>query len=309
MDDAIEIKGLVKRYGPLMAVDGIDLTIRRGEIFALLGPNGAGKTTTIEILEGFLRADSGTVRVLGHDPAKGEVALRQRIGIVPQESVADPHLTVREMVQMAHGTYPDPRPVDELITLVGLAAKANVRTGKLSGGQRRRLDVALALVGNPDLLFLDEPTTGFDPDARRQAWALIRTLNEAGLTVILTTHYMDEAQNLANRIAVIVSGRIISEGTPAALRRAVAKDATIRFSLNGDSATLPSSISGFVTTHHDNAYTLVVPNERVIRVANELTGWSVANGMEIADLEIIRPSLEDIYLSLIKSAEAEGSPS
>ena len=203
---AIEVRGLTKSYGPVHAVKGVDLTVATGEIFALLGPNGAGKTTTVEILEGFTRRDGGEVRVFGKDPARAGWKQRARIGIVPQETTADPFLTVTELLRMIAGTYPHPRPVDEVIETVGLEDKRTTRAGRLSGGQQRRLDVALALVGDPDLLFLDEPTTGFDPDARLEAWAMVRGLEALGKTVLLTTHYIDEAQQLADRVAVIAGG-------------------------------------------------------------------------------------------------------
>src|SRR3954468_12485322 len=226
---AIEVTGLTKVYGPVQAVAGVDLSVAEGEIFALLGPNGAGKTTTVEILEGFTARDSGQVRVLGHDPADNMPAMKARIGIVAQEIAADPFLTVSEMVRMIAGTYPAPRPIGEVIELVGLTDKSNTRAGRLSGGQQRRLDVALALVGDPDLLFLDEPTTGFDPDARLEAWAMVRNLRTLGKTVLLTTHYMDEAQQLADRVAVIANGRIIAEGTPDTLGNRAAAASRIRF--------------------------------------------------------------------------------
>jgi ABC-2 type transport system ATP-binding protein len=223
---AIEVRGLRKAYGDLEAVKGIGFTVDEGEVFALLGPNGAGKTTTVEILEGFRDRTAGEVSVLGFDPAKREAALRSQVGIVLQSTGIDPYLTVAESIDMYRGYYPDPRDLDEVIGLVGLDEKRESRVIKLSGGQQRRLDVAIALAGNPSLLFLDEPTTGFDPSARRQAWEIVKNLTSIGKTVLLTTHFMDEAQYLANRVAVMASGTIVAEGPPSALIRQ-ASDATV----------------------------------------------------------------------------------
>ena len=211
---AVEVSGLKKAYGPLEAVRGIDFTVEQGEVFALLGPNGAGKTTTLEILEGFLARSSGTVRVLGVDPADADRPWRERVGIVFQGAVVEPYLKVREVLERNAGYYPKPRPVDEVLELVGLREKADARAKTLSGGQQRRLDVALGIIGAPELLFLDEPTTGFDPTARRGAWELVDRLRDEGATIILTTHYMDEAQHLADRVVVINQGEIVASGTP-----------------------------------------------------------------------------------------------
>src|SRR3954451_338681 len=220
MDTAIRVHGLRRSFGDVKAVAGVDLEVGHGEIFAFLGPNGAGKTTTIEILEGFGDRDAGEVEVLGVDPAHGTSEWRQRVGIVMQESPGEQELTVRECMELYAGLYKAPRPVDETLELVGLGADAQEKmTGTLSGGQRRRLDVALALIGDPELIFLDEPTTGFDPAARRDAWKMLDGLRDLGKTIFLTTHYMEEAERLADRIAVIAGGRIIDEGTPAAVRR------------------------------------------------------------------------------------------
>ena len=213
----IDVRGLHKSYGDVEAVAGVDLHVDRGEVFALLGPNGAGKTTTVEILEGYRDRTAGDVSVLGHDPAKPEADLKRRIGIVLQSTGVDPYLTVRETVTLYAGFYPSPRDVDEVVDLVGLAEKRDTRVNKLSGGQQRRLDVAVALAGDPELLFLDEPTTGFDPNARRNAWEIVKNLTSIGKTIFLTTHFMDEAQYLANRVAVIAAGSIVAEGTPATL--------------------------------------------------------------------------------------------
>jgi ABC-2 type transport system ATP-binding protein len=297
---AIEVSGLAKAYGPVQAVAGVDLTIASGEIFALLGPNGAGKTTTVEILEGFTARDSGTVSVLGHDPARNEPALKARIGIVAQETAADPFLTVSEMMRMIAGTYPAPRPVDEVIDLVGLKDKSNVRAGRLSGGQQRRLDVALALVGDPDLLFLDEPTTGFDPDARLEAWAMVRELRALGKTVLLTTHYMDEAQQLADRVAVIAAGRIIAQGTPDTLGSRGQAASRIRF--RRPDAPLPASLAAHIA---DTARDMIVLNaDDPVPLLNSLTGWALEHGVKLEGLEVTRPSLEETYLALIAGDDA-----
>jgi len=302
---AIEVTGLVKSYGKLTAVGGIDLTVRMGEIFAILGPNGAGKTTTVEILEGFVKRNAGMVSVLGHDPAKNEFALKERIGIVGQETVADPFLTVCEMLTMIAGTYPRPKPVDEVIALVGLTDKYKTRSGKLSGGQKRRLDVAIAMVGDPDLIFLDEPTTGFDPDARREAWEMIAGLRDLGKTIVLTTHYMDEAERLADRIAVIVGGNIIAEGPPDTLGGRSLARTRIRFRAPPGPLALPEAVARFAVARPDGAVELLV-NEPV-RILNELTGWALAQGVALSGLDVSRPSLEDTYLALI--AATEKSPS
>jgi len=302
---AIEVTGLVKSYGKLTAVGGIDLSVEMGEIFAILGPNGAGKTTTVEILEGFVKRNAGAVSVLGHDPAKNESALKERIGIVGQETVADPFLTVREMLTMIASTYPRPKPVDEVIALVGLTDKSKTRSGKLSGGQKRRLDVAIAMVGDPDLIFLDEPTTGFDPDARREAWEMIAGLRDLGKTIVLTTHYMDEAERLADRIAVIAGGKIIAEGTPDTLGGRSLARTRIRFRAPPGPVALPEAVARFAVTGRDNMVELLV-NEPV-RILNELTGWAIAQGVALSGLEVSRPSLEDTYLALI--AGTEKSPS
>src|SRR5512132_3955970 len=227
----IDVRGLHKSYGDVDAVSGIDLHVDRGEVFALLGPNGAGKTTTVEILEGYRERTAGEVSVLDHDPAKGGVELKRRIGIVLQSTGVDPYLTVRETIDLYAGYYPSPRNVDEVIDLVGLAEKRNTRVNKLSGGQQRRLDVAIALAGDPELLFLDEPTTGFDPNARRNAWEVVKNLVALGKTVFLTTHFMDEAQYLADRVVVIANGLIVAEGPPASLAGRDQMRTRIRFRL------------------------------------------------------------------------------
>ena len=299
---AIEVSGLAKAYGPVQAVAGVDLTIAAGEIFALLGPNGAGKTTTVEILEGFTARDSGTVSVLGHDPANNDPALKARIGIVAQETAADPFLTVSEMMRMIAGTYPAPRPVDEVIDLVGLKDKRNVRAGRLSGGQQRRLDVALALVGDPDLLFLDEPTTGFDPDARLEAWAMVRELRALGKTVLLTTHYMDEAQQLADRVAVIAAGRIIAQGTPDTLGSRGQAASRIRFRRPAAGPPLPALLAAHIAD--SAADTILLHADDPVPLLNSLTGWALEHDVKLEGLEVTRPSLEETYLALIAGDNA-----
>jgi ABC-2 type transport system ATP-binding protein len=278
-DTAVKVRGLRKRYQGKAAVDGIDLDIGRGEVFALLGPNGAGKTTTVEILEGHRRRDGGEVSVLGLDPAGGDRAWRARIGIVPQSDSATGELTVREMVAQYGAFYPRPREVDEVIAAVGLTEQAGKRLRRLSGGQRRRVDVAVGIVGGPELLFLDEPTTGFDPQARRQFWELISGLSRDGTTILLTTHYLDEAQALAGRVGVLAGGRIVAVGPPAELGRS-ADEATVTW-------LAPDGMKSVQTTQ---------PTQCVIQLAKSTDG-------EIPGLQVTRPSLEDRYLDLIAAAE------
>jgi len=275
-DAAISIRGLVKRYGDFAAVDGLDLDIRRGEIFALLGPNGAGKTTTVEICEGYRKRDAGEVRVLGEDPADGARRWKAQLGIVLQSGAGDSQLTCRELLQAQASYYPDPRDPDEVLALVGLTEKAKARGKSLSGGQRRRLDVALGIVGRPRLLFLDEPTTGFDPEARRQFWSLIRTLRELGTTMLLTTHYLDEAEALADRVGVIARGRLVEVAVPSAL---------------GGRETAPAVVSwteGGLRRTQDTA----TPTAFVRDLAARFAG-------EVPDLVVARPTLEDVYLRMI----------
>ncbi|MHB1785980.1 MAG: ABC transporter ATP-binding protein [Acidimicrobiales bacterium] len=290
---AVEARGLVKSYGPVPAVRGVDLVVRRGEIFALLGPNGAGKTTVVEILEGYRHRDAGSVSVLGCDPGRQRNRLKARIGIVLQSTGVDPYLTVAETVAMYAGYYPHPRPPEEVIGLVGLDAKRHTRVLKLSGGQQRRLDVAIALAGDPELLFLDEPTTGFDPSGRRETWEVVKNLAALGKTVLLTTHYMDEAQYLADRVAIISGGRIVAEGTPATLGNRDQDKALIRFPLP-DGVGPPPEL-GVKTTLEGLAE---IRADDVAQVLYHLTVWAIDAGVSLDGLDIVRPSLEDIYLKL-----------
>jgi ABC-2 type transport system ATP-binding protein len=277
-ESVITARGLRKSYGELEAVRGIDLEVRRGEVFALLGPNGAGKTTTVEILEGYRRRSGGEVQVLGEDPGDADREWRGRIGIVLQSSRPDPYLTVRESLGLFAGYYPAPLAVDDVITVVGLEEQANARARKLSGGQQRRLDVGLALVGDPELLFLDEPTTGFDPHARRQAWEAIAGLRDLGKTVVLTTHYMDEAQRLADRATIIARGEVVARGTPENLGSRESGPTTISYRHNGEEVRLQT--------------------DDPVRTLHELTGRAMEDGLELEGLEVTRPSLEDVYLEL-----------
>jgi ABC-2 type transport system ATP-binding protein len=295
---AIVVEGLRKAYGAREAVRGLSFSVEDGEVFALLGPNGAGKTTTVEILEGFRRRDGGRVSVLGLDPERGGAALRARIGIVLQECGIEELLTVREALDRQAGYFPRPRPVDEVLGLVELADRAGARIRSLSGGQRRRLDLALALVGDPDLLFLDEPTTGFDPAARRAAWELVKSLCGLGKTVLLTTHYMEEAQVLAHRVAVVAAGRVVAEGPPDTLGGRQASASRIRFRLppGCDPGGLPRPAAV------DGDGTVVLRSEDPTRDLHALTGWALARGVELAGLSVTPPSLEDVYLELVERA-------
>jgi len=271
-------------YGETEAVRGIDLEVRQGEIFAFLGPNGAGKTSTVEILEGYRSRTGGEVSVLGEDPAHAGNAWRDRIGIVLQSNSLDPYLTVRESLELYAGYFSHPRSVEETIALVGLEEKAQERARKLSGGQQRRLDVGMALVGDPELLFLDEPTTGFDPSARRQFWDVIAGLRDLGKTVFLTTHYMDEAQRLADRVTIIAAGQIVAEGTPEDLGERDKATTTIRY--------------------RDGAgEEVTIETLDPVRELNRLTASALERGEELEGLEVTRPSLEDVYLDLTSATE------
>jgi ABC-2 type transport system ATP-binding protein len=299
-ESVISVRSLRKTYGALEAVRGIDLEVRAGEIFAFLGPNGAGKTSTVEILEGYRKRDAGEVRVLGIDPAAPTRAWRERIGIVLQGDKLRPHLTVRESVELFAGYYPRPRPVEETIELVGLSGQQAKRTERLSGGQQRRLYVALALVGDPELLFLDEPTTGLDPAARRNTWRVISGLRELGKTVLLTTHYMDEAQELADRVAIINAGQIVAEGPPEELGGRDAAPVEIRFRLPDGIGLneLPPSLPDLEL--HDER--VVLRTREPVPALNALTTWALERGQDLPALEVERPSLEDVYLSLTEGS-------
>jgi ABC-2 type transport system ATP-binding protein len=303
---AISVRGLRKSYGDFDAVRGIDLEVSTGEVFALLGPNGAGKTTTVEILEGYRERSGGEVSVLGHDPWLNERDLKQRIGIVLQETGVEPYLTVEESIELYRGYYPSPRRVDEVIDIVGLGEQRQTRVRRLSGGQKRRLDVAIGLAGNPDLLFLDEPTTGFDPAARRQAWEMIRNLRSLGKTVLLTTHYLDEAEQLADRVAIIAHGEIVAEGSPGEL---IASDpaSTIRFRLAAGE-TLPPGL-GEIATAEDGVIT--IRTTAPTKTLYEVLRWANEAGVELEELSLTRASLEDVYLQLVAASEgatAEAKP-
>jgi ABC-2 type transport system ATP-binding protein len=301
MSPTVRVRGLVKSYGPVQAVRGIDLDIHPGEIFALLGPNGAGKTTTIEILEGYRSRDSGEVLVLGHDPGRERAKIKPRVGIVLQKTGVDRYLTVAETIQLFASYYPRPRPVDEVIDLVGLDAKRGARVTTLSGGQLRRLDMAVALAGDPDLLFLDEPTSGFDPSARREAWHVVKSLAALGKTILLTTHYMDEAQYLADRVAVIAAGQIVAEGPPATLAHRDLAGARIRYR-TPDGASPPD---GLTWTLAANGFTEIASAD-VVADLHRLTGWALTNAITLDGLEVTRPTLEDVYLQLTDEIRATG---
>jgi ABC-2 type transport system ATP-binding protein len=278
MTHAIEVRGLAKRYGDVRAVDGVDLTIRKGEVFAILGPNGAGKSTIVEILEGYRTRDAGEVRVLGADPGRPTREWRSRIGIVLQTANDAAELTVRETVRHFANYYPRPRDPDQVIADVGLTESAGKRIRQLSGGQRRRVDVALGVIGDPELLFLDEPTTGFDPEARRQFWELISRLADDGTTVLLTTHYLDEAEALADRVAVIARGRIAAEGEPATLGGRATAKAVVAWTDEGERRTVETD----------------TPTATVLELTHRFDG-------EVPGLTVTRPTLEDVYLHLINA--------
>jgi ABC-2 type transport system ATP-binding protein len=285
----ISIKGLRMSYGATEAVRGIDLDVHRGEIFAFLGPNGAGKTTTVEILEGYRKRSGGEVTVLGEDPERAGRDWRERIGIVLQSGRLDPYLTVRESLDLYAGYFRAPRPTEDVIALIGLQDKADERASRLSGGQQRRLDVGMALVGDPELLFLDEPTTGFDPSARRQAWEVIAGLRDLGKTVFLTTHYMDEAQRLADRVTIIAAGRVVARGTPETLGERESGETTIRYRSGGEE--------------------VVVQTRTPVETLHQITAAALAAGEDLEGLEVTRPSLEDVYLELTAEAADGGSVS
>ncbi|HET9323161.1 MAG TPA: ABC transporter ATP-binding protein [Gaiellaceae bacterium] len=275
--NAVRVEGLRKSYDGVEAVRGVSFSIAAGEVFSLLGPNGAGKTTTVEILEGYRRADAGDVEVLGIDPRKAGTGWRQRIGVVPQTGDLFPNLTVREHLDLFAGYFEHPRPLEEVMRLIGLDEKAGARARTLSGGQRRRLDLGIALIGDPELVFLDEPTTGFDPGARRAAWETIRSLRSLGKTILLTTHYIEEAQRLSDRVAVLRHGEIVAAGTPAEL-----------------TAAAPATRISYRRDGKD----VVLETEEPTRVLHELTAEALRSGQDLERLEVHRPTLEDVYLSL-----------
>jgi len=302
--DVITVAGLRKSYGQVRAVQDVSLTVQRGEIFALLGPNGAGKTTTLEILEGFRHRDGGVAEVLGLDPGEKSSGreLRDRTGLVLQDIAVEPYLTVRETLARDAGYYQAPRGVAEVIAMVGLDGLERRKVRSLSGGQKRRLDLALGLIGNPELLFLDEPTTGFDPAARRDAWDLVRSLRAAGMSILLTTHDMDEAQALADRVALLSGGVVVAEGPPAALGGGDAQRSRVTFALppGYEIADLPVPAfagNGLATVETDDA----------TRTLHRLSGWAVHQGISLPELRVDRPSLEDVYLELTRKAELERS--
>jgi ABC-2 type transport system ATP-binding protein len=300
---AVTVEHLAKSYGDTLAVRDVSFEVQQGEVFALLGPNGAGKTTTVEILEGFRHRSGGRVETLGVDPADRSTQrwLRTRIGVILQELAIEPYYSVRQVLTRNAGYYPDPRPVEEVIELIGLAEKADDRVKRLSGGQQRRLDVGLGIIGNPDLLFLDEPTTGLDPSGRRETWDLIRRLAAGGTTVLLTTHYMDEVEALADQVAVLFGQEIVASGTPSSIGGRDLGAVTIRFrvphgvspeQLPVDVAAVPAG-DGLVEIH----------TEEELRVLHDLTGWALVGGFQLAGLSVLRVSLEDVYLGLTRSGE------
>ncbi len=302
-DQAVVVSGLRKSYGPVDAVAGVDFAVRRGEVFGLLGPNGAGKTTTVELLEGHRQRDGGDVRVLGVDPAHVTRAWRERIGIVLQNTQIEPELTVRESLQMYAGYYRSPRPVDEVLALVGLEKEQSRRAGHLSGGQQRRLDVGIGLVGDPELLFLDEPTTGFDPSARHRFWGVIAGLRDRGSTIILTTHYMDEAEALSDRVAVIARGRVVADGPVAEIGGRDASAARITFTPPAllDLSEMPAPADARRSTVDGR---VELRTMTPVRTLHELTGWSLGRGFDLPDLEVRRPTLEEVYLELVAEEAA-----
>ncbi len=298
----IEVRGLRKSYDGVEAVAGIDLEVRAGEVFAFLGPNGAGKTTTVEILEGYRRRTAGEISVLGADPAGAGRDWRARVGVVLQESQPEAELTAEECLSLYAGYYPRPRPVAETLELVGLTDRRSVRCGQMSGGQRRRLDVALALIGDPELIFLDEPTTGFDPAVRKSAWEVIAGLRDLGKTIFLTTHYMEEAEYLADRIAVLAAGRIVAEGTAATLGGRDTEAAVVSFTLppGVPAADLPPLVAAAVTGDPGGKVAARTPSP--LPLLGALAGWARARGVDLPDLEVHRPTLEDVYLQLTRES-------
>jgi ABC-2 type transport system ATP-binding protein len=299
----IDVAGLRMSYDGFEAVRGIHLRVRRGEVFAFLGPNGAGKTTTVEIMEGYRRRTDGSVSVLGEDPESGGVSWRSRIGVVLQESEPERDLTVSECLRLFAGYFPASRDLAETLSLVGLAERADATASRLSGGQRRRLDVAMALIGDPELVFLDEPTTGFDPSARRAAWEMISGLRSTGVTVFLTTHYMEEAEHLADRVAVIAAGRIVAEGSPATLGGRAQAEAEIRFSVPLETRLeeLPAEVQQAIADREGGQVVLRAASP--LALLGHLVSWAQTRRVDLPDLEIRRPSLEDMYMRLTTPVE------
>ncbi len=298
---AIDVRGLRKAYGDFEAVRGIDLRVAPGEVFALLGPNGAGKTTTVEILEGHRKRSGGEASVLGYDPGANDRALKQRVGIVLQSTGVEQYLSVEETIDLFRGYYPHPLPLEQLLDLVGLREQRRTRVKKLSGGQQRRLDVAVGLAGDPELLFLDEPTTGFDPSARRGAWEMVQGLKALGKTVLLTTHYMEEAEYLADRVAIMVEGQIVAEGAPGelALRD---RATTVRFRLPDDAPALPGELQA--ASSGSGAYSLATDSPT--RTLHTLTAWAVEHGIELEELTVSKPTLESLFIELVGEASGNG---
>ena len=301
-EPAVEVRGLHKSYGQVEAVRGIDLSVSKGEVFALLGPNGAGKTTTVEILEGHRDRSAGDVSVLGYDPGRNDRALKRRIGIVLQSTSVEPYLSVEETINLFRGYYPHPLPLEQILEVIGLREQRRARVKRLSGGQQRRLDVAIGLAGDPELLFLDEPTTGFDPLARRGAWEMIRNLQSLGKTILLTTHYMDEADHLADRVAIMVDGEIVAEGPPGELSQRVGS-VTIGFRIDSGSGALLEDL-GAEQTGNSGRYTITTSTPT--RSLHQLTGWAVEQGIELQELSVSRPSLEDLFIELANPQAKDG---
>jgi ABC-2 type transport system ATP-binding protein len=304
---AVSVRHLAKSYGDTHAVRDVSFEVEKGEVFALLGPNGAGKTTTIEILEGFRKRTGGDVATLGVDPADRSTHrwLRSQIGVVLQELAVEPYYTVRQVLNRNAGYYPSPRPVDEVIELIGLREKADQRVKKLSGGQQRRLDVGLGIIGNPELLFLDEPTTGLDPSGRRDTWDLIRQLTSLGTTVMLTTHYMDEVEALADRVAVLNNAEIVASGTPTSIGGRDSSEATIRFRLPDGCAVsdLPVTVDSI-----EQQGLVEIRTRDELRLLHELTGWALEHDHALTGLSVVRVTLEDVYLNLTRDAIAGREP-
>ena len=301
-EPAIEVRGLHKSYGHVEAVRGIDLCVSKGEVFALLGPNGAGKTTMVEILEGHRDRSAGDVSVLGYDPGRNDRALKRRIGIVLQSTSVEPYLSVEGTINLFRGYYPHPLPLEQILEVIGLREQRRIRVKRLSGGQQRRLDVAIGLAGDPELLFLDEPTTGFDPSARRGAWEMIRNLQSLGKTILLTTHYMEEAEHLADRVAIMVDGEIVAEGTPGELSQRDGS-VTIGFRIDSGLSALPEDL-GAEQAGNSGRYTITTSTPT--RSLHQLTGWAVEQGIELQELSVSRPSLEDLFIELANPQAKDG---